>query len=361
MKKKGIFWIAGLGLIFGGVAAWYFSLQHPAQAPVFIPASSPYESAIFANGIIESTQGSGSNINIYPEVASPIVKVLVREGQIVKVGAPLIVLDDTVQRATTKQLHLQAEAAKALLEELHALPRPEALDIAKAQVAQGEANLKAASDQYAKRKASYELDARSISKDVLDIARDTVLQTEAALKVAERQLQLTQAGAWTYDIQNQEKQVQSLFQSYEASKASLDKYVIRARVEGVVLAVNASPGSYAMAQGTYNPYTQNNDPLIIMGALQDSMSVRCFVDEVLVSRLPDPQNIQAEMTLQGSNQKVKLTFDRIQPILTPKIELANQRQEKVDLRVLPVIFKFLKPEHTAIYPGQLVDVYIGKK
>ncbi len=361
MKRHFVFWIAGIGLILGVIAAWYFGLKHPAQSPLFIPATSPYESAIYANGIIESTQGSGSNINIYPEVSSTIVRVLVREGQIVKADEPLIVLDDSIQRATTAQLQLQAEAAQSLLKALKAQPRPEALDIAEAQVALAEANVNAAKDQYAKRKSSYDGDPRSISKDVLDIAMDSLMQSQAGLKLAERQLQLTKAGAWSYDIQNQEKQVQSLFQSYEAAKALLNRYVIHARVNGVVLAINASMGSLAMTQGTYNPYTQNNDPLIIMGAMQDNLSVRCFVDEVLISRLPDPQHIMAEMKLQGSNQKVALTFDRIQPILTPKIELANQRQEKVDLRVLPVIFNFKKPPHMAIYPGQLVDVYIGQK
>ena len=43
-----------------------------------------------------------------------------------------------------------------------------------------------------------------------------------------------------------------------------------------------------------------------------------------------------------------------------KIELSNERQERVDLRVLPVIFRFQKQD-IPVYPGQLVDVYIGTK
>jgi len=46
--------------------------------------------------------------------------------------------------------------------------------------------------------------------------------------------------------------------------------------------------------------------------------------------------------------------------VSPKIELSNQRQEKVDLRVLPVIFRFEKKD-APVYPGQLVDVYIGQQ
>jgi HlyD family secretion protein len=49
----------------------------------------------------------------------------------------------------------------------------------------------------------------------------------------------------------------------------------------------------------------------------------------------------------------------VQPYLTPKIELSDQRQERVDVRVLPVIFRFKMTSPTMAYPGQLVDVFIG--
>ena len=39
-----------------------------------------------------------------------------------------------------------------------------------------EANLKAARDQYDKRRAAYDIDPKSISKDVLDTAEDAVIQ-----------------------------------------------------------------------------------------------------------------------------------------------------------------------------------------
>jgi len=48
----------------------------------------------------------------------------------------------------------------------------------------------------------------------------------------------------------------------------------------------------------------------------------------------------------------------VQPYVSPKIELSNEKQEQVDLRVLPVIFRFEKKD-APVYPGQMVDVYIG--
>ncbi len=359
-RNKVIFGLSMLGVVAALVAAYLFGVQRKAQPPVFTPVSSPYESAIYANGIIESDQSSGSNVNIYPEVSGPVTQVLVHEGQEVAAGAPLLSIDDSVQRASTEQLRLQSEAALALLNELKAQPRGETLAIANAQMGLAETSLKTARDQYDKERASYDIDPKSVSKDALDTAEDAALQAAAGLDVARKQYELTKAGAWIYDIASQEKQVEALQHAYQAANALLQKYSLKAPIGGTVLTVNAAIGGTASPQGAFNPYTEGFDPLVVMGAPQDFLDVRCYVDEILVSRLPSKWHITAQMSVTGSDIKVPLEFVRVQPYVSPKIELSNQRQEKVDLRVLPVIFRFEKKD-APVYPGQLVDVYIGQK
>ncbi len=361
MKKNAIFILAALGILAGVIAAYLFGIERKAQPPVFAPVSNPYQSAIYANGIIESDQAGGSNINIYPEVSGLVKTVLVHEGQKVSAGTTLIGINDSVQEASTEQLRLQAEAALALLQELQTAPRKETLAIASSQVTLAQANLKITQDQYDKRHASYEADAKSISKDILDTADNAVRQAAAALEVARRQYDLTRAGSWSYDIVNQRRQYEALQQGYLAARALSLKYTVKAEVDGVVLAVNTTVGSYASSSGSYNPYTQALDPLVIMSAPQDSMVVRCYIDEILITRLPAAEHIQAQMSIRGSQVKVPLEFVRVQPFVSPKIELSNQRQEKVDLRVLPVLFRFKMTSSTMAYPGQLVDVFIGSK
>lgn len=347
-----------LGILAALAGAYIFSRVRKAQPPVFQPVRSPYPSAIYANGIIESDQPNGVNVNIYPEVSGPITQVLVHDGEHVSAGTPLVAMNDSVQRATTAQLKLQAEASFALLNELKAQPRQETLAIAVSQVGLAESNLRAARDQYEKDSAAYVIDSRSISKSVLDVAADAVQQAAAAVDIARKQLALTQAGAWSYDIVNQEKQSKALQHAYQAANVLLQKYVVKAPMDGIVLAVNAAVGSYVSSQGAYDPYTQAFDQLVVMGAPQDEMDVRCYVDEILVSRLPSPRQIRAQMHITGTNMTVPLEFVRVQPYVSPKIELSNERQEQVDLRVLPVIFRFRK-KNIPVYPGQLVDVYIG--
>ena len=361
MRNKIIFALSILGILVGLSTAYFSGIERKAQPPVFTPVSNPYATAIYANGIIESEQTGGSNINIYPEVPGLVTQVLVHEGQQVNAGTTLLTIDDTVQKANAAQLKSQSEAALALLNELKAQPRKETLAIAKAQVDLAESNLKVARDQYDKRHASYDIDPKSISKDVVDTAQNTLNQATSALDVARRQYELTKAGAWQYDIQNQQRQYDALKQSYIAAYALLQKYAIKASVNGVVLAVNTTAGSYVSSLGSYDAYTQGANPVVVMSGSQAYLSVRCYIDEILVSRLPSPEKIRAQLSIRGTEVKVPLEFVRVQPYVSPKIELSNQRQEKVDLRVLPVIFRFQKKDLSMIYPGQLVDVFIGTK
>jgi HlyD family secretion protein len=359
MRNKIIFGVSILGVCAGLIAAYVLSLQRASQPPVFQPATSPYAAAIFANGIIESDQLSGSDINIYPEVAGPVTQVLVHEGQQILAGAPLLCIDDSVQKATTEQLRLQAEAAFSALMELKAQPRPETLAITEAQVEVAASNLKVAKDTYAKRHAIHLVAPTAISQDELDTDQDAVIQAQAALDLANKQNDLTKAGAWSYDIANQQKQYAGLKQAYDAANALLVKYTVKANRDGVVLSVNATVGSYVSSQGAYDTYTQGSDPLVVMGTPQDYLAVRCYVDEILVSRLPSPDHMQAQMSIRGSDTKIPLEFVRVQPYVSPKIELSDERQEQVDLRVLPVIFRFQKKK-LPVYPGQEVDVYISQ-
>ena len=71
--------------------------------------------------------------------------------------------------------------------------------------------------------------------------------------------------------------------------------------------------------------------------------------------------MKAQMQIRGTNTRIPLEFERVQPYVSPKIELSNQRTERVDVRVLPVLFRFKPPKDMKVYPGQLVDVYVETK
>jgi HlyD family secretion protein len=361
MRSRLVFFISGLGLLVALVSAYLFAQQPSTLPPAFTPAANPYANGIYAEGIVESMQAQGENINMYPEVTGAITHVMVAEGDRVRQGEPLLMIDDTVQRATAEQQQSQAQAAQTMLKELKAEPRPEALDVAAAQVANAKATLKSAKDQLTKEQRSYDMDAKSVSQNNLDNAKNAELVAVTNLEVVQKQYDLTRAGAWVFDIQNQEKQYLALSKAYSASAALLGKYTIRAPMDGVVRSIQASIGSYVSPQGAYDAYTQGFDPLIVMGSPDDQLQVRVYVDEILIHRLSGFSKLDAQMFIRGTTVHLPLTFTRIQPYVSPKIELSDERTERVDLRVLPLIFRFERPKDQIIYPGELVDVYVSPK
>lgn len=361
MKRKIIFVISAIGFIGALVSAFLFGLPHKPEPPAFEPAANPFDKGIYANGIIESYQSSGANTNLYFEVSGSVSQIFAHEGDTVIKGASLAAIDDSVQRRITEQQKNQAAAALSLLQELKAQPRPEALAVAKAQLEASQASLKLAQDQYDKQKKSNDIKPGSVSRDALDNASNALHVAAANAALAERQYKLTQAGAWSFDITNQENQYRALSAAAEASTALLKKYTLRAPSDGIVLAINVSEGSYVSALGTYETYTGGNSPVVVMASSPEMLAVRCYIDEILVHRLPSAEKIQAQMTVRGSNVRLPLEFVRVQPYVSPKIQLSDQRLERVDVRVLPVIFRFAHKPEFKLYPGQQVDVYIGQK
>jgi HlyD family secretion protein len=142
--------------------------------------------------------------------------------------------------------------------------------------------------------------------------------------------------------------------------ALLRQYLLRAPVPGTVLRSPAAVGSYVSPQGVYDTYTRGQDPVVVLQPRSSGLQVKAYLDEILVPRLPAAQRIEAQMFIRGGSPTgIPLQFVRIDPYVTPKIELSNQRLEKVDVRVLPIIFRFTPPPGAPLYPGELVDVYIG--
>jgi HlyD family secretion protein len=358
--RKIIFTLSLAGLLAGCIGAYLFGITQPPLPPAFNPPTNPFPSGIYAEGIVESDQPSGENINVYPEVAGTVKAIFVAEGQEVRKGQPLLQIDDSIERATVEQQHSSWQAALTVLDELRAQPRKENLDVAVAQVEAARASLKTAQDELLKQQAAYDLNPKSISKDALDSAANAAAVAKADLGVAQKNYDLTKAGAWVYDITNQEKQAAALEKAYLSSSALLAKYTLVAPRDAVVMAVNVAPGSFVSTLGAFDQYTEGASPVLALGSSQGWLNVRCYVDEILVPRLPNPAKVKAQMSVRGSNAKISMQFVRVQPFVSPKIELADQKAERVDVRVLPVIFKVKRPADMNLYPGELVDVYIGQ-
>lgn len=309
MKIKPLFIIAIIGIMIGFISAVIYNQKIVFQPPIAV-SYNPYEEGIYATGIVESFQNNGSNINIYPEVSGKVTAIFLRNGQIVEKGTSILTIDDTVQRQIVSKDEAEIQYSVANLD-----------------------NLK---KQLEKTQNSYSANPKSVSLNALDNAI-------YAVKMAEESLNVTQA-------------------QYRVDKALLDKYLIQAPSDGTILRIVSAIGDYVSPQGSYDTYTQSMLPTVQMGAVTQYLQVRSFVDEILVPNLPDPAKLEATLFIRGLNNKsIPLEFDSLQPYTIPNIELSDQRNERVDVRVLPIIFKFKKPTDVNLFPGQLVDVFIKGK
>jgi len=307
MKTKSLFIIAILG-IFAGIASVIVYNQKVKVQPPLAISYNPYEAGIYVTGIIESDQINGSNVNIYSEVSSRVTEILVVNGQNVTKETPLMKLDNSVQQGIVEK------------------------DLATVRYA--EANLLDLQEQLAKLQTAYNLNAKSVSRNDLDNAINAVAIAEESVDVARGQ--------------------------YVADKALLDKYTIYSPIDGVILRIVPAIGDYSsVAVGSWDTYTQSFLPPLQLGVVTPNLQVRTYVDEILVPQLPLLEKLTATLFVRGmQNKSIPLVFSSIQPYTIPNIELSNERNERVDVRVLPILFKFKKPEDINLFPGQLVDVYI---
>jgi len=128
----------------------------------------------------------------------------------------------------------------------------------------------------------------------------------------------------------------------------LERLVVRSPIDGEILQVNVRMGEYA-ATGTLST------PLLRLGKL-DSPHIRADIDENDAWRFR--VGARATAFLRGNRDiKTQLGFVRVEPYVTPKKSLTGASDERVDTRVLQVIYRFER-DTLPVYVGQQVDVFI---
>ena len=103
----------------------------------------------------------------------------------------------------------------------------------------------------------------------------------------------------------------------------------------------------------------SENPPIFVGDMS-AYQIRVDIDEQNASRIAH----MATGTAYPKNQPhlaLPLNFVRIEPYVIPKRSLTGSSKEKVDTRVLQVIYTFEPPKDTSLYIGQQVDVFIERQ
>ncbi|HEX4020408.1 MAG TPA: efflux RND transporter periplasmic adaptor subunit [Acidobacteriaceae bacterium] len=318
----------------------------PHSQPLIPPPTSPYADTIAASGIVEAT---GENQNISATVAGVMTKLFVHQGELVKKGAPLFQIDPRDQRAGL--MNADANVAKSAA----------GVQVAESTVLTQQASIHSAAAAIASAKATYQNAAQIAERDIAlhkeGIISDqdyvTAVKTrDADYAIWQQQIAvLAQAKAQLKNAQAALVQQQADLQSFKAQRDQqavvLGQLTVTAPRDGTVLQINNYPGEYIASTPSTAP--------ILFGDT-NALQVRVDVDEINASHVrpgaPAVANLKGDST-----RKFSLHFVRIDPYMIPKQSLTGNNSERVDVRVLQVIYSF-DPPSFPVYAGQQVDVFI---
>ena len=269
----------------------------PAAKPVSDAPQSPYPMFVAGSGIVEA---STENISLGTHVAGIVSKIFVQIGSDVKAGDPLFTIDDRATRADIATRHATVQVAETQLAEV---------------------------------KYDLELAEPLAAKGVT--TGDDLMKKRFAAQKAEAQL--AQAHA-----------------ELKFSETESDRLTVRAPVDGQVLQLKVHLGEFAPVTAT----ATGQPPLILLGGVTP-LHVRVEVDE------NDAWRVRAGASATGylrGNKSIKapLAFVRVEPYVVPKKSLTGDTTERVDTRVLQVIFRFTRGD-LPIFVGQQMDVFIEER
>jgi len=285
------------------------SLDDPAEKPAHAEGELADAPRVAGTGVVEP---SSELVNIGTSLSGLVTDVRVRPGDYVSKGQPLFTVDDRAIRARLTE--------------------------ANAAITQAEAAIAEAST--ASKTAAQQLALYRQVEDAAAVSRAEVIRAEGDASAASSRLAVARA------------QLASAKAAAGSTKTELDRLTVRAPIAGEILAVNIRTGEFVQAGGQQSG---NSNPYIEMGETRP-LYVRVDIDEDEAVRL----NLGAAANINprgAADQKVSAKFVRAEPQVVPKRSLTNRASERVDVRVLQVLYEL--PETNGMFRvGQQIDAFI---
>lgn len=282
------------------------ALAEPLRAPPGAVAGRP---AVAGAGLVEP---ASELIEISAEVPGVVDRVFVGAGQAVAAGAPLFSVDSRNARAALAEAEARVERLRSSVGAAQTVA-----SVAKRQFA-----------LYAE------------AGDPRAVSRQEVITRQGSVEDADAQLAVTRA------------QLREAVVQVATARVTLARHLVRAPRAATVLRVRTRTGQYAPAgqQGG-----GDQDPPLTMGVV-DPLHVRIDVDENEIERVA----IGAPATISpkgAAGRRTRVAFVRAEPLVIPKRSLTNSATERVDIRVLQLIYA-LPREQRGYFVGQQVDGFV---
>lgn len=354
--------IAAAGILLGlySVLPWRVAFEKkttPVSRPVKDPPLQPsnLERPIAGAGLIEAQR---ENIPIGTPVPGVVLEVYVdgrqgydpphkKVGDRVRKGEPLFRIDGRDLLAELKVREAALRSAEVQLHRLEQMPRAEDLPPAEAAVEEAHARLLDARAAFNRDQALFQ--KKMLAASDFDKDRYAMQAAEAALAKARGDLARLKAGAWKEDIDVQRSAVEQARSQVESIKIQLDRLIVRAPFDGEILQVNVRPGQFAALAW--------KESMVVLGDV-NRLHVRVDIDENDLPRFRE--GARAWATVKGRKEpRFTLEYVRIEPYVIPKKSLTGDNSERVDTRVLQVLYALPDRPPINVYVGQQMDVFLA--
>jgi HlyD family secretion protein len=350
MIRSATIFLSVVGLAVGLWAVATADERKP-DIPLARPASvNPFARGVAALGVIEPAERTVGLVAPEPGL---VMQVLVKVGDKVEAGAPLLVLDSRRLDADLVRARAAVAAGEAEVARWHALPRPEDLPPLEAAVTAARAAVQDREEQLALTRQAFQ---RGSGTD-RDISRAT-FALEAAKADAQRsqaELERARAGGWRPDLTIAEAKLAGLRAEVEALTLLKERLTVRSPRAGRIIRRQVEAGEFAS--------TDSTRPALLLADLEH-LHVRAQVDEediALITAAASRGPVRAVAMTRGAMvMELPLEFDRIEPFARPKTDLMGVNAERVDTRVVDVVFRVAGAPAQQVFPGQAVDVFVDE-
>lgn len=286
--------IAIFGALFALLIVFWSQKKIPTPEILYPPPKPPYTYSISGAGLIEA---SSKNVSIGSPFSEIVSKIYVCEGDKVKAGDLLFELD-------TRSLKAQLETERASV------------------------NLAITTLEDKTKQFSYYERIRNrnaVSEIQYETAYFAMLEAKNQLQIAKTKLKVIET--------------------------NIERSIIHSPIDALILQVNINVGEIAPTV----PFVSSEATLMLLGRI-DPLFLRIDIDEDDAWRY---KKGAAAMAYVRGNRNIQfpLKFVRIEPYIIPKASFTGDTTERIDTRVLQILYSF-EWGNLPIFPGQTLDVFI---
>jgi multidrug resistance efflux pump len=304
---------------------------------------------VSGNGVVEPAD---RETKVAAQAPGRIAAIYVKERDAVETGAPLVRLEDAMERAALEAAEADVAVQTAMLARTARGLRPEDVEALVDEAAAGKARAALSAEELAR---TEQLAASgAVPKDTLDRARRQAEADERTFQAADARRLAGVNGGRREDVVVAQAQARAAIARREQARAALERLTIRAPIAGTILQVKYRVGEYCNVGAASAAAAE---PLVVLGDLR-ALRVRLDVDERDIARVklgaPGYATLSAYPGRRFAGKVVEIGMR-----MGRKNVRTDDPVERLDVKILEVVLQIDEPD--GLVPGIRVTAYVESR